>query len=138
MVHQCIDQEDAATAWLEDIPGIQRIGNGTGIDAGAGIPNDDDHFAGLVTAHRALHVLADVTAAPMADRVGDGFLKRELDRQNVLLRPAFFSSTSTTPSVTMGITAGAAGIVIVNWHVEQKGRSALSRRRFLCAARSCA
>ena len=27
--------------------------------------------------------------AEYADGVGDGFLKRELDRQNVLLRPAF-------------------------------------------------
>jgi hypothetical protein len=39
VVNQFIDQEDAATARLEDIRGIQRIRDGTGIEAGAGIPN---------------------------------------------------------------------------------------------------
>jgi hypothetical protein len=89
VVHQFIYQEDAATTWLEDVRGFQRIRDGTRIEAGAGIPNDDDHFPGFVAAHRALHVHGGVTAAPMADGVGDGFLKRELDRQNVLLRPVF-------------------------------------------------
>ena len=44
MVHQPIDQEDAATARLEDIGGIERIRDGPGLEAGARISNYDDWF----------------------------------------------------------------------------------------------
>ena len=45
----------------------------------------------------------------------------------------FCVSTLVTPSVTRGIAAGSAGIVIVNWQVEQNGIIAVSFWTFSCA-----
>ena len=113
-------------------------GSGTDvvIEAGARVPDGDHDLAGLVAGDGALELLGRVTAAAVPDRVGDRFLQRELHCHDVLLAPALFLSTWVTPSVTFGIAHGSAGIVIVNWQVEQNGIMPLSLRTFSWAARS--
>ena len=73
LVHQLIDQVDAASVVGVDILSVTGIRNGEGIEAGAGVTHHDLHAAGLIAPYTALNFLGGIVLAAMDNGVGQRF-----------------------------------------------------------------